>query len=416
MNVNDLYKERDQFYLRNSGGFMVASLVAIVLGLGILGYGFTAFEGKRVWGAYLFNLFFFFCLGLGGMAMSAIQDVIGAIWARPIRRIWEAFGCFVPVSTVLFGVFILAVSQDWQGAQGVYSWIANPEEVTHFYGKNMWLIEFPFYCRVMGILTVMSLATIWQLRFSVRRDQLFVNGQREEAERFGEEYREKSNFWSGLILVIYGVGLTFLGMDLAMSLSPLWFSTLWGGWQFAIMMQTLFATSLMFMFGLKKTKVGEVIARQQFHDVGKLMHGFTVFFAYLTFAHVLTYWYGNVPEETEFFIERLHRPWLDMLIVIPFIAFVIPLYSLIFQSAKWTAVITIPLCLLILVGQWMTNLLVVMPELTKLGDIYYPTVEIGGFFLFFGLFLATFFTFAKKVPMVPLADPLLPAGMKMGHH
>ncbi len=416
MNANDLFNRRDQFYLKGRPlvvGLVVASLL---IGAGLLGFSFTKFEGRTVWGAFLFNLYFFFCLGLGGMAMSATQDVIGAIWARPVRRIWEGFGAFLPVAAIMFLFFMVAIKFNIGDARSVYSWIKDPTIVHHFFGKNVWLSENFFYARVAFILSMMAIITSWQLRNSIRRDMLFVSGNREAAAQAGEEFRVKSNFWSGLILICYGLGITFLGMDVSMSLAPLWFSTLFGGWQFAIMLQTLFATSLLMMFALKNTPIGSVYSRQQFHDMGKLMHGFTVFFAYLTFAHILTYWYGNMPEETEYFIERLHKPWLIFVCIIPIIAFVIPLYSLIFKAAKWTSYVTIPLCLLILVGQWCTNLVVVMPQVTQAGEVYMPLAEIGGFLFFFGLFFGTFIMFGRKVPMVALADPLLPAGMELGAH
>ncbi len=52
------------------------------------------------------------------------------------------------------------------------------------------------------------------------------------------------------------------------------------------MMQTLMAMTLIFMFALQDLPLGQVYGRSQFHDIGKMMHGFTIFFAYLTYAHV----------------------------------------------------------------------------------------------------------------------------------
>ena len=205
-----------------------------------------------------------------------------------------------------------------------------------------------------------------------------------------------------------------MGFDFLMSLSPLWFSTLWGGWLFAVMMQTLMASLLITLFMMKKTSIGEYIQRLQFHDTGKLMHGFTIFFAYLTYAHVLTYWYGNVPEETEYFIHRLHGPWLYIVMIAPLFNFVIPLFTLIFKAAKWTPSITIPLSLMILTAQWFVYMLVVMPE-TGMKTLGLPWVELGGFALFLGIFLFTFSQFANKTPMLPLADPLLPEAYAEHH-
>ena len=416
MNANEVFDNRDQYYLRAPTSVSMAFIGCMVIGLSLMGAGFATLDGKIVWGAYLFNLFFFFCLGLGGLSMSAIQDVVSAVWARPIKRIWEAFGVFIPVATVMFFIFLVCVKLDVAGAGKVYKWIEDPHVVEHFWGKNMWLVEDFFLVRSVFILSLLCVVSFLQLRLSVGRDMKFMSGDRDGALVAGKEAKVKLNFWSGGILIVYGVSLTFFGMDMIMSLSPLWFSTLFGGWQFAIMMQTLFATTLVVMFSLKGTKIGEFIYRQQFHDCGKLLFGFSVFFGYTTFAHVLTYWYANMPEETEYYIHRLHGPWLYLLWFVFFAAFVLPLYSLIFKSAKWLAWSAIPIALTVLCAQWVTNLVLVMPEVSDRAGPYIPLAEIGGFLFFFGLFFTTFLTFGKKFPMVGLADPRLPAGVELSKH
>ena len=416
MNLNELFDNRDQYYLKAPSGVAMAFLACIVGGLVLMGVGFATLDGKSVWGAYLFNLFFFFCLGLGGMAMSAMQDVVSAVWARPIKRIWEAFGVFIPVATVMFFIFLIAVKLDIAGAGAVYRWIEDPEVVHHFWGKNIWLSENFFLVRCVLILSIVCMVAYWQLKMSMGRDMKFMAGDRDGALAFGKEAKVKLNFWSGGILIVYGLSLTFFGMDVIMSLSPLWFSTLFGGWQFAIMMQTLFATTLVVMFTLKGSKIGEFFFRQQFHDCGKLLFGFTVFFGYTTFAHILTYWYGNMPEETEYYIHRLHGPWLYLLWFVFFAAFVVPMYSLVFKASKWTLWLTVPIALLVLTAQWSTNLILVMPEVSSPEGGYFPVAELGAFLFFFGLFFTTFLTVGKKVPMVALADPLLPAGVELSHH
>jgi hypothetical protein len=180
------------------------------------------------------------------------------------------------------------------------------------------------------------------------------------------------------------------------------------------MMQTLCATLLITMFALKGTPIGQLIGRQQFHDVGKLMHGFTIFFAYLTYAHVLTHWYGNMPEETEYYLHRLHGPWFWIIVIAPIFSFVIPLFALLPKASKWTAAITIPVALSILGAQWFADMLIVMPEVTNSFGI--PWIEVGTLLGFIGLFGTMFFRFAAKTPMVAIADPLLPQALSGGHH
>ena len=201
-----------------------------------------------------------------------------------------------------------------------------------------------------------------------------------------------------------------------MSLAPTWLSTLFGGWLFAIMMQTLMATLLVTMWVLKGTPIGSVIQRNHFHDVGKLMHGFTIFFAYLTYAHVLTYWYGNMPEETQYFIKRLEAPWIYIVLIAPLVSFVIPLYGMIPKASKWTKMIGGSIAIGILVAQWFTYLLVVMPEVVGKGEMSLPWVELGAFFGVFGLFLSSVFFFGRRNPMVSIGDPLLHDAMAEAGH
>ncbi len=412
----DAIKDKQSLYIKASPAVTYGAFAAIGVGVVVAAAGFGTGQGTRVWGAYLFNLFFFFALSFGAMALAAITDVIGATWNRPIRRIQEGFGSFLPVAAVLFLVFFAATALNLGHGKDVYSWIAKPESIAHFRGKNGWLKPGLFYARCAFLLLGFTYLAVWQLRLSTGRDQLWVDGKDAEAHEKGEEVRVKTRFWSAPILIFFGVGFTFFVFDVTMSLAPTWFSTLWGGWHFAVMMQTLMASLLITSFILKgNTFLGDYIKRQQLHDLGKLMHGFTVFFAYLTYAHVLTYWYGNMPEETSYFIARLERPWLYFVFAIPLLGFVFPLYSLIFKASKWTSYIAIPIAGTILFAQWCTYLLIVMPQTTPT-IAPFPWVEVGLFVGMAGAFVSTFLVFAKRHPMLPIADPLLAQALDDGHH
>lgn len=413
---NDLFDQRQSFYLPASPQSRGAVALLVLIGLITLGFGLTTGHQTRVWGAVLFNTFFFFALALGGSAFSAMQDVIGAKWGRPIMRIHESFTSFVPVAGGIFIALILCVKFNLAGAQGMYSWISNPDSIHHFWGKRTWLVENFWVIRDIFAVAVIVGLVYWQIGMKTARDRAFVAGNKDEAHKMGEKVRDTLRYWSAPILVVYSLMFTLLAFDLLMALAPTWFSTLWGGWLFAVMMQTLMATLMITMWSLKGTAIGQYIQRQQFHDVGKLMHGFTIFFAYLTYAHVLTYWYGNMPEETEYFIHRLHAPWKYIVIVAPFVSFIIPLYGLIPKASKWTKMIAVPIAIGILVAQWFTYMLVVMPEVLRDKGMGVPFIELGIFFGVFGLFLGSVFAFGRRNPMVAVADPLLHAALSESHH
>jgi len=414
---HDLFEQRQSFYLPSSSQLRGAVSSFVVIGLIALGLGLSRPELQtRVWGALLFNTFFFFSVALGGSAFSAMQDVIGAKWGRSVMRIHEAFSSFVPVAALIFLGILACIKFNLAGADKVYSWISNPDVIHHFWGKRSWLVENFWLVRDILSLTVIVGLVYWQIGMKTDRDRTFVAGHKEEADKKAAKVRDTLRYWSAPLLVAYALCFTLLAFDLLMSLAPTWFSTLWGGWLFAVMMQTLMATLILTMWSLKGTAIGQYIKQSHFHDIGKLMHGFSIFFAYLTYSHVLTYWYGNMPEETEYFIHRLHAPWIYIVMIAPLLSFVVPLYGLIPKASKWTKMIVGPIAIGILVAQWFTYLLVVMPEVVKDAPFGLPGIELGIFFGVFGLFLASFSAFGRKNPMVAVADPLLHQSLAEAHH
>lgn len=413
---HNLYEQRQSFFLSPSASARGAVVFCILLGVVAVALGMVQGHQTRVWGAVIFNTFFFFSVSLGGSVFSAIQDVIGAKWGRPVMRIHESFTSFLPVAVGLFLITLICVKLNLAGAREVWSWVADPSEVHHFWGKRSWLVENIWLIRdAFAMFVILGLAR-WQIGMKTRRDRVMASGNKAEAERLGIAARDKLRYWSAPVLVIYSVAFSLLGFDLLMSLAPMWLSTLWGGWLFAIMMQTLMATLLISMWIFKGTAIGSVVQRSQFHDVGKLMHGFTIFFAYLTYAHILTYWYGNMPEETQYFIHRLQSPWIYIVIIAPLVSFVIPLYAMIPKASKWTKMVGGVVAAGILLAQWSTYMLVVQPEVVKQGEMTLPWIELGLFFGVFGLFLLCVFMFGKRNPMVAIGDPLLVESLAEAHH
>ena len=420
MNQHELYDRREEFFLKPSTNARGMIGVCLVVAAVTLGYGFFAeqISPARIWGSVLFNTFFLFSIAVGGVAFCAMQDVIGAVWGRPVRRLHEAFGAFLPAAGLILTVFLLCILFNVAGARDVYSWMspAEADALHHFWGKRTWLQVPLFAIRDIGALLVIMGVARWQVRLGTKRDAALMAGNRDEALQLGESGRETLRYWSAPVLVIYALCYSLLCFDLLMSLDYVWFSTLWAGWLFAIMMQTLMASLLIAMFVFSSSSLGQIYGRLQFHDIGKFMHGFTIFYAYLTYAHVLTYWYGNVPEETEYFIHRIHGDWIWIVMLTPIFNFVIPLFALIFKAAKWTAPITIPLALMIIVAQWFVYVLVVLPQIGENTTRWQACfLDVGIFLGALGLFLGCYFAFARKHPMVAIADPLLIKALNSQH-
>jgi len=416
MNLNDFYNQRNELFLKPSNTVKNTIWALLALGVLSLGYGFSD-QPTRVWGALLTSGFFFFSLSLGGMIFGQMQDVVGAVWGRPIRRIHQAFANFLIPVSILLAIVMIACRFDILGAGKVYKWIADPSMVAHKDGKNFWLTPTFWLIRNLGWLVLINLIVGWFKKENYAADSAFINGQLDVSEKRARLSSQRLRFWSSPLLFLIAVGFTFLAFDLTMSLSPNWYSTLWGAWLFAVLMQSLLASILIALFFFEKTNIGKYYQKGvggQFHDVGKMMHGFTAFFGYTTYAHILTYWYGNVPEETEYFMHRLHGPWLYILIAIAVMCFLLPFFVLIPKPAKYTRSITLPLAVIVLVGQWLNYNQIVMSEVIE-GSFGFPVIELGVLALILGLFIYFFFEKTKSAPVIAATDPKLYDALNAHH-
>jgi len=413
--LKSLYEKKEDFFFKGSMELYVVFLSLFVVGLSFFAVLFLD-DPKRAWGAILLNNLYFFLLSFGGVILGCMQDICGAKWGRSIKRFHESFGLFFYVTSLVFIFFVLAIAFDVFDAREVYVWIKDPSMLDHFPGKNVWLQEHFFMAPVVGILVVMMAVVFWIRRQMCLADKSFLAGDLERASQLSFLAGQRLRFWCAPLLFLLGVLFTFLAIDITMSLAPLWFSTLWAGWLFAVLMQILLASILVMMFVLKDSPMSALVSRCHYHDVGKLLHGFSAFWAYLTYAHVLTYWYGNVPEETEYFIHRLHEPWTSIMIAIAVMSFVIPLFVLIPKPAKWTFGITFPLSVIILFSQWLAHIIIVQPELMKASSFEgFPYIEVSGFITFLAAFLGFVYWWGSRHLMVSLHDPLLLSHLNESH-
>jgi len=90
-----------------------------------------------------------------------------------------------------------------------------------------------------------------------------------------------------------------------MALEPLWFSTMWGVYQFSGLIMGTLATMIIACVTLRKFgPLAGVFRDEHLHDLGKLLLGFSCFWMYIWFSQYMLIWYSNIPEETSYFIPR----------------------------------------------------------------------------------------------------------------
>ncbi len=376
--------------------------VLAILGAAAFLYGISGNLAGRAWQAYLANYVFWAGLCFGAVLFSAVLNMSYAEWGRPVKRLAEAFGAYLPVSFVLFWVLFF-------GRAELFHWVRTPVPE-----KQAWL-NVPFFFARNGagllILTLLSLALIY---YSVRGDRQWLagaggpgRGEEGEEEPWALSWR-RQKILSPILGIAYAFILSLVAFDLIMSLDPHWYSTLFGGYYFmGSFFTAIVAVYLASLLFLNSPVLREYVHARQLHDLGKLTLAFSVFTGYLFYAQFNTIWYGNLPEETRYVILRVKTtPWEPLAWAILFMIFIIPFCVLLNRKIKIRRGPMIVLTLIILAGMWLERFVLVAPSLWHAASIPIGPLEILITAGFLGLTALCFILFVRRVPLIPVSDPL----------
>ena len=137
-------------------------------------------------------------------------------------------------------------------------------------------------------------------------------------------------------MMLYALSLTFAAFDWVMSLEPAWFSTIFGVIFFACGVVSSLAVIILTTMALKNSGPLEgAVNKEHFHDLGKLMFGFLVFWAYVQFSQFMLIWYAALPEEVTWYHNRWDfAPWPTVSMIILLGHFVAPFFWLISRNFK----------------------------------------------------------------------------------
>jgi hypothetical protein len=78
----------------------------------------------------------------------------------------------------------------------------------------------------------------------------------------------------------------------------------------------------------------KILTHEHFYLAGKLLFGFTIFWAYIAFGQFLLIWYGNIPEETIFYNDHNRGAWKFLTYFIIVGKFIFPVIFLLAQDTK----------------------------------------------------------------------------------
>ena len=313
-------------------GFRNVAFAIAAIGLvGGAAAGYTGMfgtDGHHFWRAYLIAFLFALTPCLGGLFFVIIQHLTRAGWSVAVRRPAEALASNLRWIWILFVPFAVL----WFMGKANVLWVwadmeslkANNEAEYHIvHAKEAFLNPTFFWIRAAVYFVVWAALASFFLGGSVRQD---ATGDISLTERMQK--------WSGPAAILFGLTTTFAAFDWIMSLSPAWFSTMFGVYFFcgcatagfsAMILVTLRLRSLGLLKGL--------VTAEHFQDMGKLLFAFgMVFWAYIGFSQYMLIWYANIPEETGWFLARQLGGWIPVSVALLFGHFVIPFVAV---MSKW---------------------------------------------------------------------------------
>jgi hypothetical protein len=139
---------------------------------------------------------------------------------------------------------------------------------------------------------------------------------------------------AGPAAILFGLTTTFAAFDWIMSLSPGWFSTMFGVYFFTGCATVGFAALIITIVALQRSGhlIG-IVRDDHFQDLGKLLFAFgMVFWAYIGYSQYMLIWYANIPEETGWFLARQIGGWGGLSLFLLFGHFTIPFLGFL---SKW---------------------------------------------------------------------------------
>jgi hypothetical protein len=376
----------------------IKGLWLVLIAVGIASFLITLkSHPQRAWANFLLEYFFWLCLSLSGVFFAALQHITGSHWSTPLRRVAEVFIAYLPVAAILFLVLL------W-GAPTLYEWTHADVVVKDaiLTSKKAYL-NVPFFILRQAVLFLfVGILGGWMIKNSVRQDK---NGN--------ARLTVLNTKISAPFLLFFAWIFTFACFDLIMSLSPHWYSTIFGVYCWAGLFYSGLAMLTLWVIGLKKKGfLTGYVNENHYQDLGKLMFAFLVFWGYIAFSQFMLIWYANLPEETPYMLTRVRGDWKGVSIALMLGKFVIPFFLIVSRWSKRWENFLLAVTLWFLAAQWLDVYWMVFPTFFK--RPIFGWVEVGMFAGFAGLFFLSVGSLLSRVSVVAIKDPRLEEGLE--HH
>ncbi len=417
---------------------------AAVAGAGIVAAAFCALQDhERFAFSYLFAYISFLTIALGGVFFGLIQYLSNAAWSVSIRRTTEFLHwpmalfalLFVPILFSMDDLYpwashVAPASEHNTAGEGdpttvhgaghdevrggplsaakhepILGFLPEAEHVAH---ARVLAEKIPYLNRTFFYIRAALYFLVWIL---VSR-KLFTNSVRQDASG-DPALTVSSHRVAPVAMILFALTTTFAAFDWLMSLEPSWISTIFGVNFFAQCIVSMFAVTVLMGLSLRsRGHFHNAVNVEHFHDLGKLMLGFLIFWAYVNFSQYMLIWYASLPEETTYYHLRWDEGgsgWKAWTMAVVFGHFVIPFFVLLSRNAKRALTPLGVGAAIILFFHFVMIYWLVMPYY---GHGLSPSlVDIACLAAVGGTYFSFVFYRLSKDSIVPVRDPRLPRSL-----
>jgi hypothetical protein len=412
----------DRFVFKNKAKTWCLAM----MGLGVIGiaYGFLSGSGERVFANLLLMGYYMFTVCVFGVCFCAIEYITQSGWSASILRIPQVFIKILPVAALVLlaiisaGIFITHPGKNEAGVTTILPYLYKlwavkgvtiPGNVNYdaiIAGKSGFLNRPFFLIRMVGYLTVYSVAGGLLLKYSLNEDRIG-----------GMTNYKKSFTLSAAFIAVFGFTIPLFAFDTIMSLDAHWFSTLFGWYNLSGFLVSGFTVTALILIYLQEAGYLPWVTKNHLHTLGVFIFGFSIFWTYLWFEQFLLIYYSNIPEEAVYFYKRWEPEfqfwfWLNLTI-----NFCVPFCVLMSRDAKRKVSVMKITCITLIAGHWLDYWQMIMPGTTGPQSHWYTEIgliEVTSFAGFAGLFCYLFQHALSKIRILaPRHHPFLQESL---HH
>ncbi len=355
-----------------------------------------AFNPKHASFGLIMTLTYVGGVGIGGLFWVGVEYVSSAVWSTAMRRPFEFLASVIPYLILLALPLLFKM-------RTVFEWT----HLNYFKDDPAMIVKAPYLNVPFFVVRTVVVLAVWALFYF-----LIVKNSRRQDETRDQSLTTRNIKLSAGFMPVFAVTLTIFSIDWLMSLTPSWFSTIFAVYVFAgsVLAAMAFATIIIVLLN-EKGQFPVKLSRDHYYNLGAFLFAFIVFWAYIGFSQFILQWYGNLREETMYYIPRMHGSWAVVSVALALVEFVIPFFMLVTKPAKMDPKRLVFVSVWLLFAHALDIYWMVMPVYSSGGTVFGIT-ELAFLVLSIGIILTVFSTTARRNNMVPVGDPKLQRGLE----